>query len=236
MPPDFSIIIPAHNEEGSLRGTVSSLEKVLSDYNFEIVIVNDHSGDRTVKVVRELTKKYPNVRLVNNRNKKGFATTLIAGFRQARGEFLIPVMADGCDDPHTLKEMYEKAKNGYDLVCASRYCKGGKRVGGPKLKGFFSESVGRTLHFLIKIPTTDVANAFKLYRKSALQKIKIKNSGFAISMEITLKMYFQGYKISEIPTCWKGRKEGKSKFQVLRIAPLYLKWYLWALMKRAKLL
>ena len=71
----------------------------------------------------------------------------------------------------------------------------------------------------IKIPTTDVANAFKLCRKDALQKIKIKNSGFAISMEITLKMYFQGYKISEIPTCWKGRKEGKSKFQVLRITP-----------------
>ena len=249
MPPDFSIIIPAHNEENSLKGTISSLEKVLSDYNFEIVVVNDHSGDRTVKVVRELTKKYPNVRLVNNRNKKGFATTLIAGFRQARGEFLIPVMADGCDDPNTIKEMYRKVLSppleggegkgggtGYDLICASRYCKGGKRVGGPKLKGFFSESVGRTLHFLIKIPTTDVANAFKLYRKGALQKIKIKNSGFAISMEITLKMYFRGYKISEIPTCWKGRKEGKSKFQVLKIAPLYLKWYLWALMKRAKLL
>jgi len=146
------------------------------------------------------------------------------------------VMADGCDDPNTIKEMYEKAKNGYDLVCASRYTKGGRRFGGPKLKGFFSEFVGRSIHLLTRIPTTDVANAFKLYRKTALQKIRIEDSGFAISMEITLKTYFQGYKISEIPTCWKGRKEGKSKFQVLKIAPLYLKWYIWALMKRAKLL
>ena len=235
MPPSFSLIIPAHNEEGSLRGTVSSLENILSNYNFEIVIVNDHSSDRTVNLVRELTKKYPNVRLVNNSNKRGFATTLISGFRAAKGEFLVPVMADGCDDPNTIKEMYEKAKS-YDLICASRYCKGGKRIGGPKLKGFFSEFVGRSIHLLTKIPTTDVANAFKLYRKTALQKIKIENSGFAISMEIALKIYFQGYKISEIPTCWKGRKEGKSKFQVLKIAPLYFKWYIWALMKRAKLL
>ncbi len=236
MSPDFSLIIPAHNEEFSLRGTVSSLENVLSNYDFEIIIVNDHSTDRTVKIVRELTKKYPNIRLLDNTNKKGFATTLITGFRQAMGDFLIPVMADGCDDPNTIKEMHEKTKNGYDLVCASRYTKGGRRVSGPKLKGFFSEFVGRTIHLLTRIPTTDVANAFKLYRKSALQKIKIENSGFAISMEITLKIYFQGYKITEIPTCWKGRKEGKSKFQVLKITPLYLKWYIWALMKRAKLL
>ncbi len=236
MPPAFSIIIPAHNEECSLKRTVFSLENILSNYNFEIVIVNDHSTDRTVDLVRELTKKYHNIRLVNNANKKGFATTLITGFRQARGDFLIPVMADGCDDPNSIKEMYEKTKNGYDLVCASRYCKGGKRIGGPKLKGFFSKFVGRTIHLLTRIPTTDVANAFKLYRKNALQKIKIENSGFAISMEITLKMCFQGYRIAEVPTSWKGRKEGKSKFQVLKIAPLYLKWYIWAMMKRAKLL
>ena len=89
---------------------------------------------------------------------------------------------------------------------------------------------------MTRIPTTDVANAFKLYRKSVLQKIKIEDSGFAISMEITLKIYFQGYRISEIPTCWKGRKEGKSKFQILKITPLYLKWYLWAILMRCFLL
>ncbi len=230
---DFSLIIPAHNEEVSLKRTLSSLENILSDCDFEIVIVNDHSTDKTVNLVQKLMKKYPNIRLVDNTAKNGFAPTLIAGFQNARGEFVVPVMADSCDEPNTIKKMYEKAKDGYDLICASRYCARGKRIGGPKLKGFFSKFVGRSIHFLTKIPTTDVANAFKLYRKSALQKIKIKkDSGFAISMEITLKMYFQGYKIGEVPTFWEGRKEGKSKFQILKIAPLYLKWYIWALIKR----
>ena len=237
MPPEFSIIIPAHNEEDSLKEAILSLENTLSDEKFEIIIVNDHSTDKTVDIGRELTGRYSNIRLLHNIGKKGFAPTLITGFKRARGEFLIPVMADGCDDPDTIKKMYKKAEEGYDLICASRYTKGGKRIGGSKLKGFFSKFVGKSLHFLIRIPTTDIANAFKLYRKEALQKIKIaEDSSFAVSMEIALKMHYQGFRITEVSTSWKGRKQGKSKFQILKIIPLYLKWYLWALMKRAKLL
>lgn len=242
---NFSIIIPAHNEEDSLKRTISSLENTLSatealasaadlmvgDYDFEIVIVNDHSTDKTVSTVQELMKKYSNIKLLHNLGRRGFASTLIAGFRQAKGEFLVPLMADGCDDPDTVRKMYKKTEEGYDLICASRYTKGGKRIGGPKPKGFFSEFVGKSLHFFIRIPTTDIANAFKLYRRSTLEKIKIGNSDFAISMEIALKMYYQGFRIAEVPTCWKGRKQGKSKFQILKIAPIYLKWYLWALYK-----
>jgi len=234
--PKFSVIIPAHNEENSLKETIVSLEKTLSDYRFEIIVVNDHSLDKTVIIAQELAGRYPNVRLVNNIGEKGFAPTLITGFGQAKGEFLVPVMADGCDDLTTIKEMYEITKEGYDLVSASRYQEKGKRIGGPKLKAFFSEFVGKSIHRLTKIPTTDVANAFKLYRKSTLQKIKIKeNSGFALSMEITLKMYYQGYRIAEVSTIWKERKQGKSKFIILKIAPFYLKWYFWAITKMLQL-
>ncbi len=232
MPTNFSIIIPAHNEEDSLEEMISSLERTLSDYNFEIVIVNDHSLDKTVSITQKLMKKYSNIRLFHNIGKRGFASTLITGFQEAQGEFLIPVMADGCDDPDTIKEMYEKMKEGYDLICASRYSKGGRRIGGSRLKGFFSKFVGKSIHFLTRIPTADIANAFKLYRRSALQKIKVKEgSSFATSMEVALKLYYQGCKIAEVPTNWKGRKRGKSKFKILKIAPIYLKWYLWAFYK-----
>lgn len=243
---NFSIIIPAHNEEDSLEEIISSLENTLSatealasaadsmagDDDFEILIVNDHSTDKTVSTVQELMGKYSNIKLLNNLGKKGFGPTLITGFKQAKGEFLIPVMADGCDDPDTIKKMYKKAEEGYDLICASRYTKRGKRIGGSRLKGFFSKFVGKSLHFFIRIPTTDIANAFKLYRKNALQKIEIEeDSDFAISMEIALKMYYQGFKIAEVPTYWEGRKQGKSKFKIFEVVPFYLKWYLRAIMK-----
>ena len=138
-------------------------------------------------------------------------------------------MADLCDDPFTIKEMYKKINNGYDVVCGSRYMPEGSRIGGPKLKAFFSRFVGVSLHYLIRIPTRDIANAFKLYRKNIFDKIEIKSNGFEVSMEMPLRAYFKGYSITEVPTVWQERKSGKSHFKIIRLAPRYFKWYIWAL-------
>ncbi|MCX8082119.1 MAG: glycosyltransferase family 2 protein [bacterium] len=227
----LSIIIPARNEEDNIEETIKELISYISPENTEIIVVNDHSQDNTKSIVEHLKKQYHFIKLIDNKGQPGFANTLKQGFREAHGEFVLPVMADRCDAPLTIPLMLEKAKEGYDLVCGSRYVRGGKRVGGPIIQGFFSRFVGITLHFLTGIPTRDVANAFKLYRKDILLTLDLKEKGFAISMEACVKFFINGYKICDVPTIWYGRKKGQSKFKLSKTLP-YIKLYLWTIWKK----
>ncbi len=224
----INIVIPAHNEEGVIADTIRSIEKELS-LDYEIIVVNDHSSDDTGSVVRELMKQYQNLRLIDNDWDKGFANALKKGFSVCSAELIIPVMADLCDDPRTINEMHLKATQGFDIVAGSRYMKGGLKSGGPLLQSFFSRFVGCSLGYLIGIPTFDVSNSFKCYRKSVLDAIKPKSRGFEISMEITLKAYFAGFSITEVPTFWRGRFIGKSKFYLFKVASAYIQLYFWAI-------
>lgn len=227
----LSIVLPAHNEEENITEVVRRIETTL-DMPHELVVVNDHSTDNTAELLKQLCRQYNNIRVVENKLKKGFANAIKTGFSQVGTDVVVPVMADLCDDLTTLKTMFEKINEGYDVVCGSRYIQGGARCGGSKLKGFFSCFAGRSLSFLLGLPTHDIANAFKMYKKKVIDSIEIKSKGFEISMEIPLRAYFLGFKITEVPTAWKERTKGKSSFKMFRLLPNYLKLYIWAILKR----
>jgi glycosyltransferase involved in cell wall biosynthesis len=227
----LSIIIPAHNEEDNIAEVVRKVESTVS-IDHELVVVNDHSMDRTEEIVLGLMPQYGNLRLVSNRRPGCFANAVRAGFENASGDVLIPVMGDRCDDLETIPLLWEKINAGFDVACGSRYMENGERLGGPKLKGSLSRFAGRSLHVLLGIPTHDIANAFKMYRRSVIEKIDIKTKGFDISMEITLKAFFLGSKIAEVPTVWRERTKGKSSFSVCKLLPGYVKLYAWALLRK----
>jgi glycosyltransferase involved in cell wall biosynthesis len=226
----LSIIVPAYNEEDNIKEVIERIELSL-DMPHELVVVNDHSTDKTAEIVADLGQKYKNIKLVHNSRERGFTNALRTGFENASTELLVPVMGDLCDDLSTIKKMLAKADEGYDIICGCRYIKGGSRLGGSKVKGFFSCFVGWTLHYLLWIPTRDVANAFKMYRKKVIENIDIRAEGFEISMEITLKGYYAGFRITEVPTVWRERTKGKSSFKMLRLFPNYFKLYLWGILK-----
>jgi glycosyltransferase involved in cell wall biosynthesis len=225
---DLTIVIPVHNEEENLAFTITNLENNVKTPHL-ILIVNDHSSDGTIQVVNTLSERYPNIRCVNNTYPPGFGNCIRKGIEAAETEIFVLVMADLCDDPQVIDEMYNRIKSGYDIVVGSRYSRGGKRIGGPPLKAFFSRFVSLSLHWITAIPTRDIANAFKMYRKDIVKNIEIESHGFELSLEIPLKAYFKGYKITEIPTIWKERTKGKSSFKIFKVLPGYLKWYLWAI-------
>ena len=227
----LSIVIPAHNEQDNIVEVVDKIEQSLN-IEHELLVVNDHSTDATAELVNKLSRQYNNIKLIENKLSKGFANALITGFDNLASEIVIPIMADLCDDLFTIKKMLQKINEGYDIVCGSRYIKGGARLGGSKIKGFFSCFVGWSLYYLLRLPTHDIANAFKMYRKKVIESIHIESEGFEISMEIPLKAYYLGFKITEVPTAWKERTKGKSSFRMLKLLPAYLKLYLWAIFKR----
>jgi len=157
---NLSIIVPAHNEEDNIAQVISKIEEAVKTPH-ELIVVNDHSQDSTPDIVRKLSAKYPNLRLVENTQDKGFANAIKTGFSNIKTEIAIPVMGDLCDDLTTIETMFDTINLGYDVVCGSRYTTKGKRLGGSQLKGFLSGTAGRSLYHILGIPTHDIANAFK---------------------------------------------------------------------------
>lgn len=227
----LSIVIPAHNEEENISQVIEQIESRIK-FPFELIVINDHSVDNTVGIIMNLANKYNNIRLIENKLDSGFANTIKTGLASAKTEVVVLVMGDLCDDLKIIPFMFEKIQAGYDVVCGARYIKGGGRIGGSKIKGFFSFFVGKSLSLLIGIPTCDVANAFKMYRKKVIDNINIESKGFEVSMELALKAYFQGFKVTEVPTIWHERQKGKSNFKMLKLTPNYSRWYLWAIKRK----
>lgn len=227
----LSVIIPANNEEENIGQVVEqAIDKI--KIPFELILVNDHSADKTAQIMASLADKFKNIILVENKLALGFANAIKTGLASVKTEVILPVMGDSCDDLGAVQSMFEKIKEGFDVVCAARYIKGGRRTGGSKIKGFFSFFVGKTMAMFTGIPTSDIANAFKMYRKEVIESMNIESIGFEVSMEFALKAYFNGFKITEVPTVWREREKGKTSFNLFKLAPRYLKWYLWAIKRR----
>lgn len=226
----LDIVVPVYNED---QGIVKLFDEINAEIRTpkRILVVYDFDEDTTVPVVQQNKEKYPfKIVLIKNDIGRGAVNAIKVGMQRATNDMVLVMMADSSDKLDVVDTMCKCMTDGYDLVCGSRYMKGGKQNGGPFLKSLFSRTAGISLHFLTRIPTHDVTNSFKLYRKSMLRNIEIESTGgFEIGLEITVKAYIAGYKITEVPSQWFDREEGESNFHMWKWMPHYLHWYFWCI-------
>lgn len=225
-----SIVIPVKNEEKTIISVLDNIRSKIKT-EFEVLIVYDNKSDPTcTKTVRYISKhRLKNIRLLQNENGngQGVINAIKTGIKRAGGKAVVITMADLSDNIKQVDEMYSLINKGYDIVAASRYMPGGKKIGGTFLKTFLSKSAGISLHKIFKVPTHDATNAFKMYKASIFNEIEIKSTGgFEYSLEITIKAFKKGHRITEIPTDWHDREAGKSNFKLSGWLPKYIKTYL----------
>ena len=226
----IGVVVPVYNEGAVIERTLTEIQKKIHP-EYTVYIVYDFAEDNTLPVVRRWVKQNPcDVRLIQNHYGHGALNAIKTGFRVAEADAVLVVMAELSDDLSGVDLMYELMEKGYDLVCGSRYCSGGKQIGGPLLKRTMSRLAGLSLNWLIRIPTHDVTNSFKLYKKDLLDSIQIESrGGFELGMEIAIKAYLQGKKVGEVPATWTDRTEGESRFRLWAWLPRYISWYLYGL-------
>ncbi|MGH7787565.1 MAG: glycosyltransferase [Candidatus Binatia bacterium] len=221
----LSIVIPVYREGEAARATLLAVA-ARAPQPHEILVVHDEADDPTLPVIASVAAQHPQVRAVHNTLGRGPALALRAGFAAAQGEAVCVTMADASDEPEDVGRMLERLEAGYDLVAASRYMPGGRQVGGPPLKSALSRLAGLSLYFVAGLPTRDPTSNFKLYRRSMLERLPIESArGFDIALEITVKAFAAGYRITEVPTVWRDRTEGQSNFKLAQWLPRYLRWY-----------
>lgn len=223
-----TILIPAHNEEASIGKTLGSiLETVQPDY--DVIVIADHCTDGTEDVVRSLQEKHSQLTLLRNEGEKGFGNTLTVGIEHATGDLVVPIMADACDDPSTVNRMRDVLSSGsFDVVCASRYMQGGRKIGGPWIQDKLSRFVCFTLRLWTRVPTRDCANSYKMYRRAFLQSIdyRIAGAGTEYSMALLFRAYDAGARITEIPTTWTGKSiPFLREWKIFRRTAGYWHWY-----------
>jgi glycosyltransferase involved in cell wall biosynthesis len=206
------------------------LERLASDVTvpFELVVIYDRDDDNTLPALASLgpATRFP-IRCEKNHYGRGALNAVKTGLEVAQGTAVAVIMADLADDLRTIDRMYTLVeREGYDLVVGSRYMRGGKQIGGPWLKSALSRLAGRSFQWLTGIPTVDITNNFKMYRRSFVHAVTIEShAGFEIAMELTVKAYIEGYRIVEIPSVWTDRVAGTSRFKLWSWAPHYLRWY-----------
>ncbi|MCI4625902.1 MAG: glycosyltransferase [Candidatus Magnetoovum sp. WYHC-5] len=228
----LGIIIPVYNERENIVKTLQAIRQKVKTANV-IYIVYDFIEDDTLPAARDFIASYGDMNVVFlHNNKEGALEAIKLGFAKATEPFLLVTMADMSDDYGDVDDMCTLMDEGYDIVCGSRYMKGGRQIGDNSIKKLMSKVACISLKYLAGIPTYDATNSFKLYRKALINQINIEsNGGFELGLEIVVKAYFDGYKITEIPTVWYDRTEGHSRFKLIRWSPNYLRWYRYALRK-----
>jgi dolichol-phosphate mannosyltransferase len=230
----LDIVIPIFNEGDNIEENLRQLETALQELNLPVTLylVYDFDSDDTLPVLERLKPCYPYpLKLIKN-PQPGLVGALKSGIQAGNSELVLITMADLSDDYQSLPAMLKLAEQGYDLVCASRYLRGGRVITRAWLKPFLSRLAGWALHLLTRLPTCDPTNNYKLYRRKLLSAITIESrSGFELALELTVKAKLKGFKITEIPTFWKDRRSGASKFKLWRTLPQYLKWCFYLIFK-----
>ncbi|HLI62186.1 MAG TPA: glycosyltransferase family 2 protein [Terriglobales bacterium] len=231
--PPLTIVIPVYNEGANFRALWGELVSGIRT-PFAALVVYDFDEDNTLPVAREIIAAgEARLRLLRNAYGRGVTNAIKTGLEAVESGPVLVTMADLSDELTIVDRMYELYLEGFDVVCGSRYMKGGRLMGGPFLKQLMSRVSGLTLHYLRGVPTHDATNAFKLYDAEMVHSLKIESvAGFELGLELTVKAFLNGYRIAEIPSVWRDRTAGSSRFRVLHWLPHYLKWYFYAFQPR----
>mgnify|MGYP001215688401 FL=1 len=231
----LSIVIPAHNEEGSIQATLESLHTVLTReaIPFETVVVNDHSSDGTLAIIRQMQTRESRIHVVDNQGPGGYGHAVRQGLKVFTGDCVAIMMADLSDDPEDLVRFYGKLVEGYDCVFGTRWSKGGNVIDYPWPKRVINRTANTLVRIAFNLRYNDCTNAFKLYRRHTIDGLHpLLSPHFNLTLELPLKAIVRGYTYAVVPNSWRNRKSGVSKLKIKEMGSRYFFIMLYCLIEK----
>ncbi len=183
------------------RNALAVAESISDDY--EIIIVNDGSKDRTGEIADRLAKENPAVRVVHHEKNMGYGAALQSGFKNATKELVFYTDGDGQFNMEEIIKLLPLIEN-YDIVSGYR-----KKRMDPFIRKVNAFLWGLLVNTLFKIKVRDVDCAFKLYKRKIFEDISLTSQGALIDTEILAKAVAKGYKIAEVGVNHYPRLAGK---------------------------
>ncbi len=220
----LSVIIPARDEEGSIAQTIEQVTATLraEEIEYEVVIVDDGSADRTASIVADLVAADPNVRYIRSPYRNGFGFAVRAGLEAFTGDAVAIMMADLSDHPDDLVAYYRLLDAGYDCAFGSRFMPGGSVEGYPRVKLTVNRLVNLGIRILFGHGYDDTTNAFKAYRREVIETVQpLLAQHFNLTVEIPLKAIVRGHSYAITPIRWTNRRSGESKLHLQEMGSRY---------------
>ena len=203
----ISIIIPAYNEEGTIKEIINKVSKV--NINKEIIVVNDGSNDNTYNIISDIKGRY-NLKIINLEKNYGKGYAIRKGLEKSRGDIIIMQDADLENEPSDYQKLLDPILKGKTkIVFGSRFL--GKIKNMNKFNYIGNKVLTFIANILFKIKITDEATAYKVLSREILKDMKLKSVGFELCPELVAKIAKRNYKIIEVPIIFNGRGKNEGK-------------------------
>lgn len=225
------VIIPTYNEAENLASIVPLV--LAKDERIDVLVVDDSSPDGTGAIADRIAATDPRVHVMHREGKKGLGTAYRAGFRWALErdyEFIFEMDADFSHDPKHLREFLAAAEHA-DLVLGSRYLEGRVTVvNWPMPRLLLSYFANIYARFVTGLQVFDATGGFKCFRRKVLETIDldaVHSNGYAFQIEMSVRAWRRGFRITEIPIVFVDRTEGHSKMSGAIVREAI--WVVWRL-------
>ena len=214
MPPagpvkGLSVFFPAYNDSGTIASLVitalRSARQLTPD--FEVIVVNDGSADKTAEILDELARTYPEVRVVHHERNRGYGGALRTGFATASRELVFYTDGDAQYDPAEMELLWRRLDDSVDVV-------NGYKIS--RSDPLHRIVIGRLYHHTVKVlfglGVRDVDCDFRMIRRSVFDKVHLEKDSGVICLEMMKKITDAGFRIAEVPVHHYHRAYGKSQF------------------------
>jgi dolichol-phosphate mannosyltransferase len=225
------IVMPTFNERDNLPRMAQQLLQLLA--KVDLLVVDDNSPDGTGKLADELAAKHPEIHVLHRAEKNGLGRAYLAGFKWALDrdyEFIFEMDGDFSHNPNDIPVLLEAAQDA-DLVLGSRYINGIRIINWPLGRLMLSKSAAAYVQIITGMPITDPTGGYKCFRRRALAALDlgaVESNGYSFQIELTHKLWRQGYRIAEVPIIFTERVQGHSKMAGHIVSEaLWMVWRLW---------
>lgn len=228
--PLVSVVIPACNEEDSIRSCVVGVSGVLRGhgYGYEVIIIDDGSRDGTFSVSAELAKEMSSTRVLRHSENLGVGAAIRTALSAVRGDVIVVMDADLSYSTDCLPRLIREARN-FDLVICSPYLKGVRTQGVSLARLLASRGASVVYRIVIGGHLTCYTSMVRGYRANVLRSIHWYSNGFESQAEILAKFIRDKRRIIEIPATLRKRKVGVSKFRIVQESIRHLRLMLYLL-------
>jgi glycosyltransferase involved in cell wall biosynthesis len=233
----LSVVIPAWNEEANVAAALRRVSEVLQSLNldYEIILVNDGSRDRTGEIAKSLTGQIPRLKVVEHYPNRGYGGALKAGFAQASKDLIAFFPSDNQFDFAEIRKLLEKI-DGAAIVTGYRANRQDPLI--RKLNAFGWNLVVRLLFGNL---ARDVDCGFKVFRRRLLDQVTLSSNGAMIDTELLAGARARGYKIAEVPVGHFPRVAGHPTGANIRVIVrafrdyFRFRWRLWRELRAEKM-
>ena len=199
-----------YNEESGAEKCVRTVCPVLESFPYRtaLFVVNDGSKDRTGNILARLAQEHGKLIALTHERNAGYGAALRTGVQRAasdRFDYVLFMDSDLTNDPNDIPRFVDKMLQGYDVIKACRYCKGGRIVGVPAYRVVLSKLGNRVTSLLYGLHLTDCTNGFRAVRVSILRRMNLTEHAFPIIMEELYCAKFLAKSFCEIPATLTNR-------------------------------